>query len=118
MEVYRFMLIHGTQIILYTKTELWKDDFNRPIYNETPVTVDNVIIEPMSETEILDTLNLTGRKAVYRLCLPKGDQHDWTDVTVEFFGHKWHTIGEPLEWQEDMVPLSWNKKVRVERIDG
>lgn len=112
------MLIHGITINLYTKTQTGTDAFNRPTYTETAIPVDNVIIEPMSDTEILDALNLTGRKATYRLCLPKGDQHDWIDKTVEFFGHRWHTIGEPLEWQEDMVPLQWNKKVRVERIDG
>lgn len=112
------MLIHGTTINLYTKTQTGTDAFNRPIYSETAVAVDNVIIEPISGEEALNELNLTGRKAVYRLCLPKGDTHNWTDKTVEFFGKKWHTIGDPIEWMEDMVPLSWNKKVKVERIDG
>lgn len=112
------MLIHGIPIILYSKTQTGTDGFNRPIYSEEPVTVENVIVEPMTDTEILETFNLTGRRATYRLCLPKGDAHDWIDKTVEFFGHRWRTIGEPLEWIEDMVPLSWNKKVRVERING
>ena len=112
------MLLHGITISLYTKTQTGTDAFNRPIYSETPVQVNNVIIEPMSDAEIADAMNLTGRKATYRLCLPKGDTNDWIDKNVEFFGHTWHTVGEPLEWQEDLVPLSWNKKVRVERIDG
>lgn len=112
------MLIHGIPIILYDKTQTGTDDFNRPIYSEEPVTVENVIVEPMTDTEILETFNMTGRRATYRLCLPKGDAHDWIDKTVEFFGNRWRTIGEPLEWIEDMVPLSWNKKVRVERING
>lgn len=112
------MLIHGITISLYTKTQTGTDAFNRPIYSESAEPVDNVIIEPISGEEALNELNLTGRKAVYRLCLPKGDTHDWTDKTVEFFGKKWHTIGDPMEWIEDMVPLSWNKKVKVERIDG
>lgn len=112
------MLLHGIQIRLYNRTLTGRDAFNRPTYTESVETVDNVIIEPMSETEILDLQNLTGRKAVYRLCLPKGDAHDWVDRTVEFFGQKWHTIGDTLEWIEDMVPLQWNRKVRVERVDG
>lgn len=118
MEDYRFMLIHGTTIVLYTKTQTGTDALNRPIYTETPEQVENVIIEPMSDQDVVDSMNLTGRKATYRLCLPKGDAHDWTDKTVEFFGKRWHTVGDPLEWMDDMVPLSWNKKVRVERIDG
>lgn len=112
------MLIQGITIYLYNETQTGTDAFNRPVYETEVVAVDNVLIEPMTETEVLDTLNLTGRKAVYRLCLPKGDTHDWTDKTVEFYGEKWRTIGDTLEWIESMVPLAWNKKVRVERING
>lgn len=112
------MLIHGIPITLYNRTRTGTDAFNRPTYAETAETVDNVLIEPLSEAEILDVQNLTGRRAVYRLCLPKGDAHDWTDKTVGFYGQLWHTIGEVQEWIEAMVPLEWNRKVRVERIDG
>lgn len=104
--------------MLYNRTQTGTDAFNRPTYAETAETVDNVLIEPLSEAEILDVQNLTGRRAVYRLCIPKGDAHTWTDRTVEFYGQKWHTIGETQEWIEAMVPLEWNRKVRVERIDG
>lgn len=112
------MLIHGIPVKLYEKTLAYTDAFNRPVYTESPKTVENVLIEPLSETEILDIQNLTGRRAVYRLCLPKGDDNDWTDRIVEFYGLKWRTIGDVQEWIEDMVPLEWNRKVRVERIDG
>ena len=113
------MLIHGTTIKLYNKIDTGAvDAFNRPIYTEEAEAVENVIIEPLSDDEQTDAMNLTGRRVIYRLCLPKGDQHDWTDRKVEFFGKTWRTIGDTIEWMEDMVPLAWNKKVRVERIDG
>lgn len=112
------MLIHGIPIKLYNKTQTGTDDFNRPIYTETAETVENVLIEPLSDEEQTDAMNLTGRRVTYRICLPKGDAHEWTDRTVEFFGHRWHTVGSTQEWMEDLVPLEWNKKVKVERIDG
>lgn len=112
------MLLHGITIKLYNKQQTGIDELNRPVFFETEELVENVIIEPMSDAEIADAMDLTGRKATYRLCLPKGDTHDWTDRKVEFFGKTWHTIGDPLEWQEDLVPLAWNKKVTVERING
>ena len=112
------MLIQGITINLYSETQTGTDAFNRPIMSQTKVAVDNVLIEPLSESEILDTLNLTGRRAIYRLCLPKGDSNDWTDKEVEFYGKRWRTIGDTMEWIESMVPLAWNKKVRVERING
>ena len=114
------MLIHGITIKLYGKTDPdVRDRFNRPIVTEAQfINVDNVLVQPLSEQEIQDTLNLTGRKAVYRLCLPKGDSNDWTDAKVEFFGKSWRVIGSEMEYIEDLVPLSWNKQIRVERIDG
>ena len=112
------MLIHGITVKLYNKVQSGTDALNHPVYTFTETDVENVLIEPLSAQEISDALDLTGRKAVYRLCLPKGDDHDWRDKTVEFFGKKFRTIGDEQEWIEDMVPLAWNKKIMVERING
>ena len=60
-------------------------------------------------------MNLTGKKAVYTLAIPKGDTHDWEDKEVKFFGKRWRTFGIPLEGIEQLIPLDWNKKVMVER---
>ncbi len=108
-------MIKGISVTLYERTETGVDAFNRPIYEETETVVENVLVAPSQEQEVLDTLNLTGRKAVYTLGIPKGDTHNWEDRDVEFFGERWHTIGMPISGIEDMIPLSWNTKVRVER---
>lgn len=105
----------GIPIVLFNEVEIGVDDFNRPIYSETSETIQNVLIEPLSDAEVVDSLNLTGRRAVYRLGIPKGDQHDWEDKKVQFFGQTFRTIGIPLEGIEDLIPLEWNKKVTVER---
>lgn len=110
-------MIKGITIKLYTKTQTGTDGFNAPIYTETAEEVENVLVQPTSETEILDTLNLTGRKAVYQLAIPKGDTHDWTDAKVEFFNQTFRTIGTPIEGIEELLPLAWNKKVRCERYE-
>lgn len=108
-------LIKGTAVILYEKTEAGEDAFHKKIYKEVPVVIENVLIAPASSSEILDQTNLEGRKAVYTLAIPKGDEHKWEDATVEFFGEKWHTFGMPLMGIGDLVPLEWNKKVMVDR---
>lgn len=110
-------MIKGITIKLYVKQQTGTDEFNAPIYTETAEEVGNVLVQPTSETEILDTLNLTGRKAVYQLAIPKGDTHDWTDAKVEFFNQKFRTIGTPIEGIEELLPLAWNKKVRCERYE-
>ena len=107
----------GIPITLYSKKEIGRDEFNKPIYDEVPETVDNVLIEAINSTEVLEMLSLTGRKAVYRLGIPKGDTHDWNDKKVSFFGQDFRTMGIPVEGIEEMIPLEWNKKVTVERYE-
>lgn len=107
----------GITITLYEATESGKNAFNETTYTETPVEVDNVLIAPASESEILDTMNLYGRKAVYVLGIPKGDTHDWENRKVSFFGEDWRVFGIPSEGLEHLIPLDWNKKVMVERYE-
>lgn len=105
----------GITVVLYDRTETGVDDLNAPIYEETPVEVSNVLIAPMSEKEVLETYSLTGRVAIYQLGIPKGDTHDWkAGKRVQFMGHTFRIIGEPIEGIDKLIPLSWNKKVRVE----
>lgn len=107
--------ITGITITLYERTQTGVDGAHRPIYSEKPVKVDNVIVYPTSSDDIVTETDLEGKKAVYTLCIPKGDTHNWEDSVVEFFGHKFKTFGFPQEFQEELVPLAWNKKVLVDR---
>lgn len=110
--------MNGITVTLYDRTETGTDALNHPIYTETAVTVDNVLVAPMSDEEVLQTYTLTGRRAVYQMGIPKGDTHDWTaGKKVNFFGENWRIIGLPQEGIEKLIPLSWNKKVRVERYE-
>ena len=107
--------MRGITVTLYDRTSDSTDEFNRPIYTETAIAVDNVLVGQPTTDEITDTLNLTGKHLAYVLAIPKGDTNTWTDRTVEFFGERFRTIGEPTMGIEHLIPLSWNKKVRVER---
>lgn len=110
-------MIKGTTVILKEKTQIGIDEFGSPIYEYTHRLVENVLIAPASADDIVSTNDLTGKKAVYTLAIPKGDSHEWEDQIVEFFGKEWHTFGIPLEGIEDNIPLDWNKKVMVERYE-
>lgn len=107
----------GITVTLYTVVQSGVDPFNEPIYTEQAVEVPNVLVAPSTSDDIVDTLNLYGRKAVYTLGIPKGDMNDWENRKVSFFGQDFHVIGIPLEGIEDLIPLDWNKKVMVERYE-
>ena len=108
----------GITITLYDREKTDVDELNNPVYTETAVSVNNVLVAPVSSTEVLDTYNLTGRKAVYQLGIPKGDTHDWSaGKKVSFFGEDWRIIELAEEGIEKLIPLQWNKKVKVERYE-
>ena len=105
----------GITVTLYERTQTGTDELNHPTYSETAVSIDNVLVAPVSSTELTETYNLTGRITVYQLAIPKGDSHDWAaGQRVDFFGHSWSIIAMPEEGIDKLIPLSWNKKVKVE----
>jgi hypothetical protein len=96
------------------------DAFNKPRYDETAVQVKNVLVTPAGETgsELLDATDLVSREADYTLAIPKEDAHRWeTGCRVEFFGDSFRIIGKPTKGIEALIPLSWNMKVRVQKIE-
>ena len=107
----------GTTVILYERTQAGVDAFNRPTYSETATEVENVLIGEPTTEQVVEQLNISGKRLAYTLAIPKGDTHDWKDVTVEFFGEKFRTFGEPTQGIEHLIPLAWNKKVKVERYE-
>lgn len=108
-------MIKGITVILVEKKQVGVDAFNAAIYETAEVEVENVLVAPASSDDIVTSQDLTGKKAVYTLAIPKGDTHNWEDTTIKFFGQIWKSFGIPLEGIEENIPLSWNKKVMVER---
>ena len=107
----------GVSIILYNKTQTGTDDFNRPIYDEVLETVENVLIGEPTTEDIVNEMELSGKRLAYTLAIPKGDEHDWNNKTVEFFGERFKTFGKPTQGIDYLIPLQWNKKVKVEAYE-
>lgn len=105
----------GVTIDLYNRVQSGVDDFNRPIYRETVEQIDNVLIGEPSTQEVVDELNLSGKTLAYTLAIPKGDAHEWENKRVGFFGEIFEVIGKPTQGLDHLIPLSWNKKVKVSR---
>jgi hypothetical protein len=110
-------IIKGITVTLYVKKVTEKDKFNHELTSSEPVEVHNVLVAPVSSSDTATSTEADRRKCVYQLAIPKSDDHDWNNVDVEFFGHKWHTVGMPIQGIDRNIPLDWNKKVTVERYE-
>lgn len=110
-------MIKGITVTLYEKTQTGVDGFGKATYMETPVEVDNVLVAPATNEEVVNELQLTGKKLAYNMALPKGDTHVWTNRKVSFLGKTFQSYGDVEEGIEENVPTPWHKKVKVMRID-
>lgn len=108
-------MLKGITVQLISKVQTGTDPFKRPIYEEVAEDIEDVLVAPVGSTEQLEVNNLTGKKAVYTLAIPKGDTHIWEGQKVQFFGETWNVIQFPTEGIDDLIPLRWNRKVVVER---
>lgn len=107
----------GVSVVLYERRQTGTDAFNDPVYAKTPVTVANVLIGQPTTEEITSSIDLYGKKAEYMLGIPKGDEHDWEDTEVVFFGRTWRTFGMTIQGIEANVPTPWHRKVRVMKCE-
>ena len=50
--------MRGISVVLYERTRVGVDELNNAVWEETPVTVDNVLVGQPSTDEATNTLNL------------------------------------------------------------
>lgn len=109
--------MRGITVTLYEKTQVGLDPANVPVYEEIPVRVENVLVAPETTLELTSEVDLRGGEADYILGIPKGDAHVWDDSRIEFFGQTFRSFGVPIQGIDENIPLGWNKKVKVKRIE-
>ena len=110
-------MIRGTTVTLYERHLSGVDTLNNPVYTQTAVAVENVLVAQPTTDDIAQSLQLYGKRAEYVLGLPKGDSHDWEGAEVAIFGRRYRAFGQVLEGIEANVPGPWHKKVRVARYE-
>ncbi|WP_311537213.1 hypothetical protein [uncultured Anaerococcus sp.] len=109
--------IKGIKVILVEEVEEGRDPFNAPLLVEKEIEIENVLVSPTTSDDIINSTNLYGKKAAYVLGIPKGDNHDWENKKIKFFGQTFKSFGKVTQGIEAMIPLEWNKKVRVETYE-
>lgn len=108
-------MIKGITVRLCIREQTGVDAFNAPVFTENWEDVENVLVAPSTSDDITTSQDLYGKKAVYTMAIPKGDDHNWEDTLVEFFDQRFRTFGFAYQGIEDNIPLDWNKKIMVER---
>ena len=113
-------MLHGVTIQIRIKGEATYNSFGEAISEESWEDVADVLVGAPSTDDTPTPGELLGRRVDYVLGIPKGDAHVWEDAEVILpppFAGRYRTVGIPTAGIEDMIPLRWNKKVKVERFE-
>lgn len=111
----------GITVTLTKRTQAGTDPFGMPTYTDTTEDVADVLVGEPTTDDISNAITMYGKKIAYTLAIPKGDTHSWEDTFVSLpapFEGTYHTIGYPTAGIEANIPLRWNKKVHLERIES
>ena len=111
----------GVTVTLKKKTQTGVDGFGQPTYSTTDVEVSDVLVGEPSTSDIENALTMYGKRVVYTLAIPKGDTNDWYKAEVALpapWSATFNVIGDATMGIEENIPLRWNKKVHLERIEG
>lgn len=105
----------GMTVQLVVKTQTGTDSFGAPVYSEELVDINDVLVGQPSSSDLVTTLELTGKRIAYTLGIPKSDDHVWEDTDVIIWGERFRTIGLPMTGIQENIPLRWGKNIQVER---
>ena len=111
------LMLRGEPVVYVGRVQSGVDPFGQPRWDEVEETVENVLIAPVSSSDIVDNQELHGVTELYRLGIPKGDAHDWTRCKVRFWGKTWESVGTPQRGIDDLIPLAWGQNVTVKRFE-
>lgn len=105
----------GITVQLVVKTQTGTDNFGSPVYTESLVEVNDVLVGQPSSDDVIQTNALYGKTIAYTLGIPKGDNNNWVDTDVIIFGQRFKTVGFPTTGIQSNIPLRWKANVKVER---
>ena len=108
-------------VTLKSKTQTGTDDFGQPIWTDKDVPVDGCLVGEPSTTDIQNAITNYGAHIAYTISLPKGDANVWKGAKVVLpapWSNTFNVIGDATEGIEANIPLRWNRKVHLERLEG
>ena len=113
-------IVKGLDVTLYEKTKTGEDEFGADIYEEVPVVVKNVFVQPVNDdavVSVVKNIEIAGTHNSYVLHIPKGDTHKWEDSKVYLplpYDTTVKTYSTGLIFRSELAPLDWNKQIKAE----
>ena len=110
-------MIAGTTLIFSKRTESGRDKLNNPVYTNTPISVDNCLIAPITEpVSIREQQAMNQSRDQVRIHLPKAFTGDVSGSSVSWGGKQWRLDSDSTVFMDENTPGDWNRYFRAEFV--
>lgn len=112
--------MRGETVVVKVKTEIGRDRYNSPEYEDRDIEVPNVLVAPGDVDKASQPLNRPeGVDVQYTLYFPKTYDGPMLERQKICVRDKWlSVIGYPDRFDEVNCPTEWNMTVKVSDYDG
>ncbi len=110
-------LIDGVSVEVSRKVQTGTDSYGGPIYQEESFTVDNVLPQPGSTSD-LDATRPEGVTVAMTFHFPKTFIESLKGCAISYLNRTYRVIGDPQPYLKGATPGPWNRAVETEVCDG
>lgn len=115
----------GELVAVLHRHKVGEDSMGEPVYEWNKVSVDNVLVRPLTGSELSDALRPDGVRVRYVLAFPKSYVGDLSHARVALV-ERGMDEGDPeaalrVTGNADKTPqspIAWDRSVEVGRVDG
>jgi len=95
------------------------DELNDPTYTTTDITVDDVLVAPITEpANARESQALEQSRDQVRVHLPKSNTEDISDSTFVYEGKTFKVDSASVKFMDENTPTRWNTYFRAECVNG
>lgn len=113
------LMISGMAITFKKQVAGAVDDLNDPTYTEEDITVQDVLIAPITEpSNAREAQALEQSRDQVRVHLPKANDQDISDSTFVYDGKTFKVDSASVKFMDENTPGRWNTYFRAECVNG
>jgi hypothetical protein len=109
----------GMSITFTKQVAAGTDELNDPTYTTTDITVDDVLVAPITEpANARESQALEQSRDQVRVHLPKSNTEDISDSTFVYEGKTFKVDSASVKFMDENTPTRWNTYFRAECVNG
>lgn len=113
------LMIEGMQVVFSKQVANGTDELNDPTYTTQNITVDDVLIAPITEpSNARESQALEQSRDQVRVHMPKASDDDISDSEFVYDGKTFRVDSDSVKFMAANTPGRWDRYFRAECVNG